>query len=407
MTPAVTLVGSPTGNAVTAVIGTAGGSVTSADGKVKITLPAGALAGDTTVGIQPISNMAPGGLGDAYRLTPEGTQFAAPATLSFALSTEDLNGTTLSQANIASQNASGQWQVSPVSRDVNSRTLTVSSSHFSDWSRVSGLQLRPPSATLPIGKSTTLHIRVCYLVDEGDDLFSLLADCQDDLSGPLPPNSPLNWQVNGTLGGSDAVGTLSADGIQAVYTAPGQPPAANPVAVSVTYAGQILVSNINVVSALQYSGTISSTLESNYSYKVSVTWTQNNNPTPPVPPDTVAYQPSGTVTWTLLPVDGIVSNCTFSQNTFDIAPADGFLFVFYDGEVPTYYGGGGATRQVMETCPDLGGGTTTQPFNVVLGWWPGTATGLTVDQDGTIEGTETYDSGTATWSFTPSSAPAQ
>jgi hypothetical protein len=57
------------------VIGAAVGVVTSADGLATVTIPSGALAGDTHIGIQPDTNTAAGGRGVAYRLTPDGQRF--------------------------------------------------------------------------------------------------------------------------------------------------------------------------------------------------------------------------------------------------------------------------------------------------------------------------------------------
>ena len=52
----VTPVGIPAGNAGSKIIGSGGGSITSADGRFTITIPAGALSGDKTISVQPISN---------------------------------------------------------------------------------------------------------------------------------------------------------------------------------------------------------------------------------------------------------------------------------------------------------------------------------------------------------------
>src|SRR5687768_430852 len=57
-------------------IGAAGGRLASSDGKLTLVIPPGALASDTRITIQPISNNAPLGLGTAYRFTPDGGQFA-------------------------------------------------------------------------------------------------------------------------------------------------------------------------------------------------------------------------------------------------------------------------------------------------------------------------------------------
>jgi hypothetical protein len=78
--------GDPQGTATVQTIDAAGGSLTSADGRVTLDMPAGALSTATTVSIQPITNTTPNGLALNYRLEPEGTTFAVPVSLTFHLS---------------------------------------------------------------------------------------------------------------------------------------------------------------------------------------------------------------------------------------------------------------------------------------------------------------------------------
>ena len=60
--PLVTLVGTPTGPAVTASIDASGGKLSSADGMLQLIVPAGAVSVATTFSIQPITNHCPGDL---------------------------------------------------------------------------------------------------------------------------------------------------------------------------------------------------------------------------------------------------------------------------------------------------------------------------------------------------------
>jgi hypothetical protein len=80
---AVTPPGEVRGKPVQVMIPAAGGILISPDGILTIEVPAGALASAQTLTIQPITNQAPGGLGAAYRLGPEGQTFAVPVTLTF------------------------------------------------------------------------------------------------------------------------------------------------------------------------------------------------------------------------------------------------------------------------------------------------------------------------------------
>ncbi len=83
--PIVTEKGTAQGTAITAIIGTTGGSLTSTDGRLTVTVPAGALTANTTISIQPISNEGPLGLGKGYRLSPEGITFQQPGNINFCL----------------------------------------------------------------------------------------------------------------------------------------------------------------------------------------------------------------------------------------------------------------------------------------------------------------------------------
>ena len=66
-----------------AVIGSAGGTVVSADGIVAVTIPPGALAGDVTIAVAPTTSPGAPTISQAYEIGPTGTQFATPATILF------------------------------------------------------------------------------------------------------------------------------------------------------------------------------------------------------------------------------------------------------------------------------------------------------------------------------------
>src|SRR4051812_31198421 len=80
----VTDAGKPVGNSTSKAIGVEGGTITSPDGNVQLNIPAGALSKTTIITIQPVTNEIPGGMGHAYRFSPDGTQFSKPATLTFS-----------------------------------------------------------------------------------------------------------------------------------------------------------------------------------------------------------------------------------------------------------------------------------------------------------------------------------
>ena len=91
-TPMPTAKGTSIGGKATMTIGPAGGTLASTDGILTLTVPPGALAADVTIGIEPVTNTAPLGIGASYRLTPEGTTFAVPATVRMPFTSADLAG---------------------------------------------------------------------------------------------------------------------------------------------------------------------------------------------------------------------------------------------------------------------------------------------------------------------------
>ena len=59
-------IGTPTGTAVSKSIGPSGGSLLSADGRIELIIPSGALSANTNIVIQPVTNNCPG-VGESLR----------------------------------------------------------------------------------------------------------------------------------------------------------------------------------------------------------------------------------------------------------------------------------------------------------------------------------------------------
>lgn len=280
--PRATDVGTPSGNPVEKTIGAAGGTVASADGLLTMDVPAGALGADTQLGVQPLTGTAPNGLGPGFRLTSGGATFSSPVKLTFKPSADQLAGTVLALTGIGFQDASGFWHwARGVERDEASGSVSVTTTHFSDWSLLAGVQLRPPSASVRIGDTLTLTVIDCYTEEEelaplpvvpGEEELAPLPgprfDC--DPSGEQLAPLPLklsNWSVNGIGGGNSTVGTVSAGAdYSATYTAPSMRPDPSTVAASVeaskvkldgrTFAKATLVSNVSIVGEIEtYRGT--------------------------------------------------------------------------------------------------------------------------------------------------------
>ncbi len=254
VTPAATAVGTPIGSAATATLGAAGGTLSSPDGKVALRVPAGALAADTVIRIQPITNHAHGGKGNAYRFTPDGQTFQTPITLRFTYTDADLEGTVAQALGAAyqSEDRYWHWARNPV-LDAASKTVTVSTTHFTDVAAVAGFNLRPASATVKVGGTVALKVKFCYpaaMLDIEAVPLAVGLECFDPRAPDAlaPANGVSQWAVSGP-------GSVSGGSFSATYTAPATKPRPNTAFVSArinnTKFGTLyLRSNITVIDTV-------------------------------------------------------------------------------------------------------------------------------------------------------------
>jgi hypothetical protein len=219
----VTEVGVPNGPATTRSIGPAGGSIASPDGRITVTVPPNAVPGPRDFSIQPITNLAHGGVGNAYRLEPSGNNFATPVKVSFKLDDQDLKGSPA----VAYQDPAGIWQAfTTADVDQASKTLTVSTKHFTDLSVVT-YRLSPEKATLRVGETQYIELVGCR--GEGsllNRLRKLVGRGDQQPCRSTDPNKP-SWSAD--------LGTIVPNGIGAMYTAPAKKPSPNIDRVYLTY----------------------------------------------------------------------------------------------------------------------------------------------------------------------------
>ena len=403
--PSATAVGTSTGSAVTATIGAAGGRLSSVDGKLVLTIPPGALAVNTLIGMQPISNFAHGKIGSAYRLTPDGQRFLQPVTLSFAYADTDLEGTNAAFLGAAFQTPTGFWKwLGAATANATAKTVSVSSSHFTDFSAVRGLQIRPPKKTVKPSATVALEVRACYQAyDELADLRTGLSnDCDTDQG--LPGDFVVDrWAVNSVPGGGGSIGTVVGSGVGATYTAPANAPTPPTVAVSARVrvtglsGSDLVVSNITIAED-SWTGTGKSTSEA-IDASAEVIWTRES-----LVDNVATYRPSGVASVT---VHGCI---VYNPSTGVIDPASGgVLVVDFNANPPTYHGTGLALWPTVltVTCPNPPPPVSTFVPAAFFGGSKGMlgveAVG-TVSADGkTISGTDTNRQGapvTFTWNFT-------
>lgn len=390
--PAHTPAGTPIGGPVTQTVDAGGGTVTSADGVIAVVIPAGALTGSTDITIQRITAQAPSAAGDGYRLTPEGITFAQPVTLRLAYGDDDLEGSAPEFLWVASQQDDGSWLLAPgVALDAGARTLTVTTTHFSDWTMLQGLQIRPPAGTLKPTESMNLLVKNCTTIGSSNQA-SYAIDCEDAPTQPTTPGDdelPLlptfavdqnSWAVNGARGGSSTHGFVAGNGATGQYVAPTNTPSSgNPVAVSVRVRDSrdrtvsTLVANIEIlpvcgpggaprssaavdVRSADWSGTSQSTITDAtpvYRIDAQVTWRFD------AAQSVVGlsfYYAEGTVTFT--PIDPCIS-VTPSTYTWvkDNPTAGGDLQIDYTLEHPAYTGFGTAlwTATYTDLCDETQG----------------------------------------------------
>lgn len=274
--PVPTARGAANGGSSSGTIGPGGGSVSSADGRFTVTYPAGALPSPITFTVQPITNLAWGGLGKAYEIGADAQAFAVPATLTFAPTQDDTSGVSISGLGVGYQDADGYWHWLPnVTRDASARRVSVSLPALAPsvsragvdpltvfridaYSMLQGYVLKPEFETVEVNKSAWFHIDECYPVDAGRVRWPGVP-CKRNPSSSFPQNTM--WYVDAAFMGDPAVGTIraSATNSSAEYVAPDAVPLLNPVAVSaesddLESNGKVtVISHVNVTGP-EYSG---------------------------------------------------------------------------------------------------------------------------------------------------------
>ncbi|MEZ0610479.1 hypothetical protein ACAW74_18340 [Fibrella sp. WM1] len=206
--------GTPTGQLVQKVIGAEGGTLASADGSLKMTIPAGAVSQATTFSVQPVTPTLPGLVGrQSYRLRPEGMNFTKPVTIQLQYGETDLANTSAQLLFMAYQSNDGIWRALPGTElDETARTLTVTTTHFSDWGAFAEFELVPANYSVKPGGSTLLALQGYA------DFAGSLANAEVQLTQQAVLDDPTNiknWRVIGR-------GSVRADAsqVKATYSAP-------------------------------------------------------------------------------------------------------------------------------------------------------------------------------------------
>ncbi len=243
--PVTTPQGSPNGTSITKTIGASGGSLVSPDGKFTVTIPAGALNNNTDITIQPITNEAPGGIGNGYDLLPNGTSFNTPVTLTYHYTDDDINGSSPYFLYIATQDSTGAWTENAYDRDLDTtgNTISITTPHFSSYVPVSSLRLEFGQTDFFDGESN--YIKVMQTLTKKD--VAILGDDEGDPVGirtisvhknqQVPDNEVSHWSLNGMGPTTADYGTITGTGSNVTYTAPNPIPEEETVQVTVQVNG--------------------------------------------------------------------------------------------------------------------------------------------------------------------------
>ena len=262
---AITARGTAVGPIDELVVPATGGSLVSADGRLTVEVPPGVLPAMTKISIQAIDNHSPGGRGVGYRLLPEGLVFAAPVKLRFRYDDADIGGSEPLALRVAYQDAAGRWNsIRQRTLDAATRTLSIETTHFSDWSFLAGWQLSPAATQVGAGLAVDFEVVACGTApNPSDDLAELGYKCR-----PEPEYFVVEeWQANGVDGGTLVDGQIASSSPgTARYVAPNVAPKGdkNPVNVSARAKDKsgrttLLIASVWVGELPPLAGTITST----------------------------------------------------------------------------------------------------------------------------------------------------
>lgn len=200
--------GEPLGEAEVFTVDKSGGTITSSDGSITLEFPAGAVSATTTVTIQKLVNTTPNGIGDAFRLSPH-ADFASPVTILMKYSLDSVS--VVDGLGMAYQDETGVWNaVQVLEHDKQAQTVSVQTTHFSDWSLFESVRITPSFSVVAPDEQVNLHATA---VLKGEELLTPLTEVSTPLgSTPLDPAYIGMWNLEGP-------GTLVPDGNNARYKA--------------------------------------------------------------------------------------------------------------------------------------------------------------------------------------------
>lgn len=241
--------GKPVGEIAIAQIGKEGGTLTSKDGIIKMEVPAGAVEAATTFSIQEVENVRET-QSRSFRLLPENVEFKKPVTLTYNYEKIALDGVNPDFLFLAFQDKDGYFYSATKTRgNRQNKTLTVQTTHFSDWTFYSQYDLYLPGDKLANGE-----IRLV----EGEEItLELRAVPLDKLDGDyaqmqLAGLAHVNYIQRATWDYAPKKGTMISKAASATYHAPAKVTGVEKVYINVTINGELGKDNLgNDVQQMQ------------------------------------------------------------------------------------------------------------------------------------------------------------
>lgn len=224
----VTPKGTALGDAESFSIGPDGGVIAFGDGVIEVNIPAGALATSTTIQVESVENTCSAGIGSSFRFTPHDLEFAKPVTVTFNY--ENIPVSLDDGLAIAYQKDDGIWYwPGNHTRDKNQKTVSVQTTHFSDWTLFESMHLAPGRAN--VDPNEELGLMALRYLPENDisKLLTPLVQTSDPVSLGEAVHLEQKYIKEWTLIGD---GILTPSGSTATYLAPANIPDDNPVTVS-------------------------------------------------------------------------------------------------------------------------------------------------------------------------------
>jgi len=228
-----TAVGQPIGAPVTKVIGPAGGTVTTLDGKIALIFPAGTVKQETALTVQPSENKAPNGVGEAFTISPN-LRIEQGITVIYYYQDEEMNGASVDALGIAYQTSHQGWlQTKVVTVDKAKKTITTQIKEEGCWAIFATYYLDPKQAAVGVSESLEINLLKAGKSELTGDLIAPLVVENANKDVTKRYINGVDWTSSTPKNQSwGAVGYNPQTG-QMLYIAPGAKPKNNPIIVSV------------------------------------------------------------------------------------------------------------------------------------------------------------------------------